>query len=363
MKKTLCFCLYLSLITFVFGLMRNGVEFVYSHGYLIPMDLSDSVITPETARVVSVVDGDTIKVVLVSGTESVRLIGVDTPETVHPTKAVEAFGKEASDFLKKLCKEGQDVYLSYDWNPRDVYNRLLAYLWLKSDDGKWVFANLAIVENGYGRAYLNYAFRKDYMTMFSDAQQTAREKGYGLWGGAAVSSTTTVQQTTPVSIPSSSEKYIGNIKSKVFYRLTCDLLPDEKNRVYFNTREEAIADGGKWVFANLAIVENGDRHAYLNYAFLKDYVMAFSDAQQIAREKGYGLWGTTAVSSTTTVQQTTPVSIPSSSQKFQYIGNIKSKVFHRLTCSSLPDEKNRVYLNTREEAITAGYKPCGNCNP
>ncbi len=245
MKKTVCFCFCLLLITFSFGLIRNGIDLVYSYGYLLPMDLSYKVITPDQARVVRVVDGDTIKVSLASGTESVRLIGVDTPETVHPTKAVEAFGKEASDFLKKICAEGQDVYLTYDWNPRDVYGRLLAYLWLKSDDGKWILANLAIVENGYGYAYVKYTFRQDYMTMFSDAQQKARENGYGLWGEAAVSTTTTVQQTAPAAIPSTSSKYqyIGNIKSKVFHRLTCNSLPDEKNRVYFYTREEAIAAG------------------------------------------------------------------------------------------------------------------------
>ena len=246
MKKTLCFCLCLLLITFSFGLIRNGIDLVYTYGYLLPMDLSYKVITPDPARVVRVVDGDTIKVSLASGTESVRLIGVDTPETVHPTKAVEAFGIEASNFLKTLCTEGQDVYLTYDWNPRDVYGRLLAYLWLKSDDGKWILANLAIVENGYGHAYLEYSFRKDYMEMFSDAQQKARENGYGLWGGAAVSSTTTtVQQTTPAAIPSSRQKYqyIGNKNSKVVHRLTCNSLPDEKNRVYFYTREEAIAAG------------------------------------------------------------------------------------------------------------------------
>ncbi|HPN28326.1 MAG TPA: thermonuclease family protein [Thermotogota bacterium] len=248
MKKTIisCICFCVFLLSFAFGLTRNGVAYVYSYTYLIPMDLSYRVITPAPARVVSVVDGNTVKVSLASGTESVRLIGVATQETVHPTKTVEAFGKEASDFLKKLCKDGQEVYLSYDRNPRDVNNQLLAYLWWKGDDGKWVLANLAIIENGYGYACSDFSFREDYMVMFSDAQEKARENGYGLWGAAAVSTTMpTVQQASPASIPSTSKKYqyIGNKNTKVFHRLTCSSLPDESNRVYFYTREEAIAAG------------------------------------------------------------------------------------------------------------------------
>ena len=67
---------------------------------------------PEELRtVIRVVDGDTV---IVDGKEKVRLIGVDTPETVHPSKSVEYFGKEATAFTKKMC-EGKKVRLEYDW--------------------------------------------------------------------------------------------------------------------------------------------------------------------------------------------------------------------------------------------------------
>ena len=77
-----------------------------------------------------VVDGDTIIVRIEGKEERVRLIGVDTPETVHPKKSVEYFGKEASEFTRKMV-EGKKVILEYDWQRRDKYGRLLAYVYLE----------------------------------------------------------------------------------------------------------------------------------------------------------------------------------------------------------------------------------------
>ena len=73
-------------------------------GFLLPTVISSA----ETAQVTRVVDGDTLVVEIAGQTERVRLIGVDTPETVHPQKPVEYFGKEASAFTKRLA-EGQTV--------------------------------------------------------------------------------------------------------------------------------------------------------------------------------------------------------------------------------------------------------------
>ena len=74
-----------------------------------------------------VVDGDTI---VVRGVGRVRLIGVDTPETVDPRRPVEFFGREASAFTKRLL-EGQRVRLEYDWERADRYGRTLAYVYLR----------------------------------------------------------------------------------------------------------------------------------------------------------------------------------------------------------------------------------------
>ena len=92
-----------------------------------------------------VVDGDTI---VVRDVGRVRLIGVDTPETVHPGRPVEFFGKEASAFTKRLV-DGKRVRLDYDQQRTDRYGRTLAYVHLP--DG--TFVNAEIIRRGYGHAY------------------------------------------------------------------------------------------------------------------------------------------------------------------------------------------------------------------
>lgn len=77
--------------------------------------------TTRTLICTRVVDGNTI---ILSNGETVRLLGVDTPETKHPRKPVEYYGKEASAFTKKMV-EGRPVRLTYDWQDRDKYGRLL----------------------------------------------------------------------------------------------------------------------------------------------------------------------------------------------------------------------------------------------
>lgn len=131
---------------------------------------------PELATVTRVVDGDTIVVELNGRIERVRLVGVDTPETVHPQKPVERFGKEAAAFTKRLA-EGKRVRLERDGQSanRDRYGRLLRYAYLP--DGKLL--NAEIVSQGYGFAYVKYPF--DRMEEFRRLEREAREAGRGLW--------------------------------------------------------------------------------------------------------------------------------------------------------------------------------------
>ena len=107
----------------------------------------------EAARVTRVVDGDTLVVSIAGVEERVRLIGVDTPETVHPQKPVEYFGKEASAFTKRIA-EGQSIRLEADPQNanRDKYHRLLRYLYLP--DGRLL--NAEIIRQGYGSAYTRF---------------------------------------------------------------------------------------------------------------------------------------------------------------------------------------------------------------
>jgi micrococcal nuclease len=118
-----------------------------------------------------VIDGDTI---VLSNGEKVRLIGVDTPETKHPQKPVEYYGKEATAFTKKMVG-GRVVKLKYDVQRRDKYGRLLAYVYLMNG----TFLNAEIIKQGYGHAYTRFPFK--YMEQFKEYEKEAREAKRGLW--------------------------------------------------------------------------------------------------------------------------------------------------------------------------------------
>jgi len=132
------------------------------------------------SKVLRTVDGDTIEVEQDGKPVKVRLIGVDTPETVHPSKPVEAYGKEASKFTSNLLK-GESVYLEFDKNNTDKYGRRLAYVY-RAPDG--LFVNLEIIRQGYGHAYVKYPFKDELMTLFRHYEKDAREAGRGLWASA-----------------------------------------------------------------------------------------------------------------------------------------------------------------------------------
>ena len=134
----------------------------------------------EAALVLRVVDGDTLVVEFEGSEERIRLIGVDTPETVHPNKPVEHFGKEASAFTTRLA-DGKTVRLEKDRDTanRDRYGRLLRYVYLP--DGRLL--NAEIISQGYGFAYTRFPFTK--MEEFRALERVARESGRGLWGDAA----------------------------------------------------------------------------------------------------------------------------------------------------------------------------------
>jgi micrococcal nuclease len=125
----------------------------------------------EWVKVKRVIDGDTI---LLANEERVRLIGVDTPETKHPQKPVQRFGKEAHLFTKKMA-EGKQVRLEYDQQRRDRYGRLLAYVYLL--DGTSL--NAEIIKQGYGFAYTRFPFK--YLDEFRQYEKEARENRRGLW--------------------------------------------------------------------------------------------------------------------------------------------------------------------------------------
>ena len=133
----------------------------------------------EKALVTEVVDGDTVKI---EGDRTVRYIGVDTPETKHPKKQVECFGREASDANKALV-EGKYIYLQRDVSETDRYQRLLRYIYLPNPQstGEAIFVNEYLVEQGYAHL-LTYPPDVKYDEVFRAAEKQAREANRGLWG-------------------------------------------------------------------------------------------------------------------------------------------------------------------------------------
>ncbi len=125
--------------------------------------------------VVDVVDGDTIEVDLDGVTEDVRYIGVDTPESVKPDSPVECFGPEASEFNQRLV-DGERVRLVFDAERRDVYGRLLAYVYLGDR-----FVNAELIRGGFATT-LTIPPNDSFAGLFDRLEQEAGNAGRGLWG-------------------------------------------------------------------------------------------------------------------------------------------------------------------------------------
>ena len=129
-----------------------------------------------TVTVSRVMDGDTIEVSpAVGGATDVRLIGIDTPETVDPSEGVEPHGPEASAFATEELT-GQSVGLEFGAERTDQYDRLLAYVYL----GNEMF-NEVLVAEGYAQAY-PYKPNTEYEGTFASAQEEAKAAGLGIWG-------------------------------------------------------------------------------------------------------------------------------------------------------------------------------------
>lgn len=124
-----------------------------------------------------VVDGDTVNVQLPNGeSESVRLLLIDTPESVHPNKPVQPFGEEASAYAKEILKEGDTVTLEIGNPERDKYDRLLGYIWI--DD---VNFNQLMIEEGFARIAYVYEPNTKYLDEFERAEKKAEAEGKNIW--------------------------------------------------------------------------------------------------------------------------------------------------------------------------------------
>jgi micrococcal nuclease len=127
------------------------------------------------AYVTRVVDGDTVEARIGGGVEDVRLIGIDTPETVKPEAPVECFGPRASNFTHRRL-EGRRVRLVFGVERRDAYGRLLAYAYLGDR-----FVNAELVHRGFART-LAIPPNTLYSALFARLEMAAARAGRGLWG-------------------------------------------------------------------------------------------------------------------------------------------------------------------------------------
>jgi micrococcal nuclease len=188
----------------------------------------------QEAQVVKVVDGDTVTVSIGGKNETIRIIGINTPETVDPRKPVECFGQKASEKAKEQLN-GKTVQLEADatQGERDKYNRLLRFVWL--DNGANDFGAMMIQE-GYAYEY-TYSTPYTYQTKYKELQKEAEQNKKGLWADNACpaqtnTSTSVNKTTTPSSKPTSS----ATQQSTTAYSSSGD-----KNCPDFKTHSEAQA--------------------------------------------------------------------------------------------------------------------------
>ena len=138
---------------------------------------------PGAAVVERVVDGDTVRVRFGDRREAVRLIGVDTPESVKPRSPVQCFAKEAAARVQALVPPGTPVRVERDVEARDRFGRLLGYLYRRSDG---LFVNLALAQEGYANV-ATHPPNVAHTARLVAAVAESRAAGRGLWGSCPAS--------------------------------------------------------------------------------------------------------------------------------------------------------------------------------
>ena len=170
--------------------------------------------------VIRVIDGDTIE--LATG-EKVRYIGIDTPETVHPSKPVQFMGKEASGFNRELV-EGKDVRLEYDVQRTDKYGRTLAYVYVGD-----TFVNAELVKQGYAQL-MTIPPNVKYQDLFLVLQKEAREAKLGSWNDQAAAEwemraqSVSSSKDTSKSLADDSTTYYITKTGRKYHRFGCRYL-------------------------------------------------------------------------------------------------------------------------------------------
>jgi len=206
----------------------------------------NAALASQAYEVLRVVDGDTIIVDFGGKAEKVRMIGIDTPESVHPDESRNTpEGKIASDFTKSQL-EGRSVQLEFDVEERDKYGRMLAYVWI---DG--VMYNKTLLSEGYAKI-ATFPPNVKYVDDFKALEKQARELKKGFWGegatapsGANSSGSASSASGSPAAPAQAVYAFIGNSNSMKFHDADCEWAQkiSSSNRVMFSHRQDAINSG------------------------------------------------------------------------------------------------------------------------
>ena len=174
----------------------------------------------DIGTVTVVYDGDTIKVRLANGEEEkIRLIGIDAPETNSEDKKIRLSAYYSKRFVFKSLYKKQ-VRIEYDWEKRDKYGRLLAYIW--TEDG--TLFNEYVIQRGFAAAYTRFKYRPEYRERFVKAEEYAKTKGNGMW------------KKDPFPLVSRQEipDYMGHLVS---YEFVCATIRDRGNLLLLESKE------------------------------------------------------------------------------------------------------------------------------
>ncbi|MFO7980205.1 MAG: thermonuclease family protein [Candidatus Aminicenantes bacterium] len=172
-------------------------------------------------KVTVVYDGDTIQVQLTTGEkEKIRLIGVDAPETGADDKNTRLKALFSKRFAFKFLYKKQ-VKIEYDWEKRDKYGRLLAYIW--TEDG--TFFNEFIIRKGFAKAYIRFKYKTEFKERFLQAEEHAKKRGNGIWK----------KEPFPLILSRETSKYMGQLVS---YEFVCEKIEDKGNLLLLVSKKD-----------------------------------------------------------------------------------------------------------------------------